>query len=732
MVRRHLARIGALAAVAVGGVGIAAALAPTSGATLTTPGAPTGLTVALGRAVGEVRLTWTAPADTGGGIGSYSIASATVTGGVIGTWSTPRTTGSTSTRATRTCEATYPSVCAYRVSAVNSAGTSTASTSAQVVWAVPSAASRLRATPVDAHTFTANDLAWAAPARTGGLAVTYDVQIKVDAGAWTDIATDLSARVLNDDAHCTGGTSCLYRVRAKNAVGYGPNSNSSALAVRPTVVTDLAVAVTGTDPTMGNPTSGGTEATVTWAIPRAGLVDDDYEVAGCLNLCTSSSGTWTSPVPVAGLSTVVPCAAEYRTCTYRVRATNSLGGVGAWSYRAISPFGPSVVSAATGSAVDEITVTFAGVAESGLGLPADKHFQFLVCTASCGTAANWASDETENVALASIVGYPATATVACPGGTSCQVRVQFVDGEGDESPLSGVAAATGAAVPGDPTGLVAVTGTTSGTVDASWTAPANLGTPALTQYQTRYSTDAGVTFSAWSNTGSTATSRTISCGAGATCDVEVRAVNAIGTSDAVTDSAVAAEVPGAPENAAAATGTTSGTVDVTWDAPTNLGTPALTQYQTRYSTDAGVTFSAWSNTGSTATSRTISCGAGATCDVEVRAVNAIGTGTSASDSAVAADVPAQLTGFSATFSSGDAVLAWTLGSSSPAITDIEYQVSTDGGTTWGAWTSMGTTGSGATVAACSSTTNDTCDYRVRAVNTIGNGTASAVDGFTIP
>ncbi|MEY3361014.1 MAG: hypothetical protein RL531_733, partial [Actinomycetota bacterium] len=175
-----------------------------------------------------------------------------------------------------------------------------------------------------------------------------------------------------------------------------------------------------------------------------------------------------------------------------------------------------------------------------------------------------------------------------------------------------------------------------------------------------------------------------------------------------------------------------GTVDASWTAPTNLGTPNLTEYQTRYSTDAGVTFSAWSGTGGTGTSRTITCGAGETCDVEVRAVNAIGTGASSSDSATAADVPAQLTGFSATLSSGDAVLAWTLGSSSPAITDIEYQLSTDGGTTWGSWTSLTTTGTGATITACSTTTNDTCDYRVRAVNTIGNGTASASSGFTIP
>ncbi|MEY3361911.1 MAG: hypothetical protein RL531_1630, partial [Actinomycetota bacterium] len=499
MVRRRVYRFGAAAIVAAGAlVGL---MGSVSDATLTTPGAPTGLAVTLGRAVGEVRLVWTAPADNGGGIGHYAIASATVSGGVTGTWSTPQTTGSTALRATRTCTATYPDVCAYRVYAVNSAGTSAASNEVTMAWSVPTAATRARAVPLTLHDFTANDITWGAPSRTGGLPVTYDVQIRVDGGAWTDVATGLSVRTIADDPNCTGGVSCLYRVRAKNAVGFGPNSNSSALAVRPTIVTDLAVTVTGSDPSMGNATSGGSDVTVTWALPRSGLVDDDYEVAGCLNVCSAASGTWTSPVQVASTSTVVACAAEYRTCTYRVRATNSLGGVGAWAYRVISPFGPSVVSAATGSASDEIAVTFYGVAETGLGLIADKHFRFLVCTASCGSAVNWVTDAEEDVALSSITSFPATAPVACPGGTSCQVRVQFVDGDGSESTLSTATAATGAEVPGDPTALSVVTGSTSGTVDASWTAPTNLGTPNLTEYQTRYSTDAGVTFSAWSGTG---------------------------------------------------------------------------------------------------------------------------------------------------------------------------------------------------------------------------------------
>lgn len=734
MVRRKMFRLGAGAATVAAGLALAGALASTSGATVTTPGAPTALAAALGRSIGEVRLSWTAPADTGGGIATYMVSEATVSGGVTGSWSEPVSLRTTGTRATRFCGANYPDVCAYRVYAQNSAGRSSASNSVQMAWAAPSAATRLRAVPVGVHDFTANDLTWAAPARTGGLPVTYDVQIRVDSGSWTTIAQDLAVRHLDDDANCTGGTSCLYRVRAKNAVGFGPNSNSSALAVRPTGVTDLAVAVTAVDPTMGNPTSGASTVTVTWAEPRAGLADGSYQVAGCLDVCDATHGTWTSPISVANAThtLAVPCAAEYRTCTYRVRATNTLGGVGAWLYRTVSPFAPRLVSAATGSAVDTIDVTFNGVAETGTGAIGDKHFAVWTCASNCSVTGSWTTDPANDVALATIAAFPATAPVDCVGGTACQVRLQFVDGNDNAGPLSTATGAVGAELPGAPASVSAVTGSTAGTIDVTWAAPAVTGTPALTTYETRYSTDAGVTFSAWSSTGGVGTNRTITCGAGETCDVEVRAVNALGAGDAASDTAVAAELPSAPTNVVVETGTTSGTVDASWDAPSTSGTPALTQYSTRYSTDAGATFSVWSNTGTTATTRTISCGAGETCLVQVRAVNSIGSGASGSDSGVAADVPGVLTSFSASLNSGNADLAWSLGSSFPAITDIEFRVSTDSGTTWGSWTSLGTTGTTASVTACSANSSDTCDYQVRAVNAIGAGSGSATSGFTIP
>jgi hypothetical protein len=737
MVRRNLARIGALAVAAVGGLTFVGVVASGSGAgaTITTPGAPTGLTVALGRAVGEVNLAWTAPANDGGGIGHYAIASATVTGGVAGTWTPALTTGSTSTRAVRTCSASFPDVCAYRVYAVNSAGTSAASSTVNVVWAVPSAASRLRATAVGAHDYSANDLSWSAPARTGGLPVTYDVQIKVDAGAWTTIATGRIPRTLTADANCTGGTSCLYRVRAKNAVGYGPNSNSSALAVRPTGVQNLAATVAQVDPTMGNGSSSGASmVTVSWDEPRAGLINGSYQLAGCLDVCDAGHGTWTSTVtlPNSTRSTNAPCAAQYRTCTYRVRATNTLGGVGAWMYKKVSPFAPSILSSAPGPDADAISITYSGVSETGTGSIEGKYFQFYVCASSCSTLANWSVDTDATRMIADITSYPASATLACAGGTSCQVRVQFVDADGHEGPLSNATGAVGAVLPGAPTGVNVSTGSVESHVSVSWTAPANVGTPALTTYEYQTSTD-GTTWGSWTATNSTATTVSADCGAGGVeCFAQVRAVNAVGAGDASDpDSATSATAPGQLAGLDAVVSTVSSSRDLTWETSFfYAGYPSFDDVEYRVKVNGG-SYGSWTSTGTTSGSYTdTTCGTGNVCTYQVRAVNAVGPGV-ASNEATATEVPGAPTGLSVDTGSVEAhvTASWTAPSNvgTPELTGYEWQVSYDG-SSWGDWTATNSTTTTASVDCAAG--GVTCHVRVRAVNSAGAGDPSGSDSAT--
>lgn len=719
--------VGLATLIGTGAILVAASLAGAS----TTPGSPTSPAAVPGPKVGEVKLTWSAPADLGGGLTTYLVASAPVVGGTTGTFSAATPTNSVALRATKTCTATYPDICAYKIFAKNSAGTSVASTEARIVWSAPSAPRSLRAVSTN---FSDVDLTWKTPSRSGGLASTFSVEKRIDGGSWVAVSSGEAGPTYTASSSCTGGTSCMYRVRAVNGIGAGPWSNSAAFRVTPGAPKDLVVSVTATHPETTGASAGATETLVAWAPPTLGLVDDDYDVQTCLELCNSHTGTWSASIPVAIGATpslAGECGALQHTCSYRVRSTNTRSGVSAWVYRAIAPFSPSAVSAATASVEGFISVTFSGAAETGVGPASDRAYRFYTCEASCGSAVSWITDPDEEITLNTISVYPHTASIACTGGVNCLVRMQTVDAAGNESTLTDFASAVGAALPGDPTGTTVVTGSTSGTVNVSWTAPAILGSPALTHYETRYSIDAGSTFSAWSSTGSTATTRTITCGAGNTCDVEVRAVNALGESGSDSGSADAAEVPGAPTGVTVSTGTTSGTVDVSWTDPANMGTPGLSDYETRYSIDAGSTFSAWSSNGGAGTTRTISCGAGNTCVVEVRAVNAIGASSAGSGSGEAAYAPGAPTGFSAVFASGYADLAWTAPGAEPAITDYEYRVSTNAGSTWGSWASLGTTGTSASIIACSSTPDDTCHYQIRAVNDIGSGAGSSSSGFTI-
>ncbi len=719
--------IGLATLIGTGGILAAAILAGAS----TVPGSPTAPAAVPGPRVGEVKLTWSAPADLGGGLTTYLVASAPVVDGTTGTFSVAAPTNSTALRASKTCTATYPDLCAYKIFAKNSAGTSVASEEARIVWTAPSAPRSLRAVSTN---FSDVDLTWKAPSRSGGIPSTFSVEKRIDGGSWAAVSSGLSGLTYTASSSCTGGTSCMYRVKAVNGIGAGPWSNSAALRVTPGAPKDLVVSVTATHPETTGVSAGVTETLVAWSPPTLGLVDADYAVQTCLELCNSHSGTWSASTAVAIGATpslAGECGALQHTCSYRVRSTNTRSGVSAWVYRSIAPFSPSAVSAATASVEGFVSVTFNGAAETGVGPASDRAYRFYTCEASCGSAVSWTTDPDEEIALDTISTYPHSANIACTGGTTCLVRMQTVDAAANESALTAFTSAVGALLPGDPTGTTVVTGSTSGTVDVSWTAPALLGSPALTRYETRYSTDAGSTFSGWSTTGGTGTTRTISCGAGNTCDVEVRAANAIGESGSDAGSADAATAPGAPTAMTVVTGTTSGTVDASWTDPADLGTPALSDYETQYSINAGSSYSAWSSNGGTGTTRTITCGAGNTCIVRVRAVNLIGASSSDSDTAEGASAPGAPTGFNAIFSAGDANFTWTAPTVSPSITDYEYRDSSDSGSSWNSWTSLGTTGTSASVISCSSTENDTCHYQIRAVNGIGVGTSSATSGFTI-
>lgn len=188
------------------------------------------------------------------------------------------------------------------------------------------------------------------------------------------------------------------------------------------------------------------------------------------------------------------------------------------------------------------------------------------------------------------------------------------------SPVTPVAPAT---KPGAPTGVkAALNGTVSGSLKVSWTAPANGGSP-ITGYTVTSNT--GKT---WQSAGTGTTFTVTGLTVGTSYTFTVKATNAIGTSGASAASA-SAVAPGAPGAVTALKGSTpsKGNVTVTWTAPAKTNGSAITKYEYRYKT--GSSFSAWKSVTKTTASLT-GMKKGVAVTIEVRAVNAFGTGTSAS------------------------------------------------------------------------------------------------------
>ncbi len=198
------------------------------------PGVPTGLT-ATASGTTRINLSWTAPADNGGSaITGYRIevspnGTSNWTGLVANTASTTTTYEHTGLAAGTTRH--------YRVSAINSVGTSTSSdvvnATTNTANTAPGAPTGLTAT---ASGTTRIDLSWTAPASTGGSAITgYRIEVSPNGtSSWTGlVANTASTTTTYEHTGLAAGTTRHYRVSAINSVGTSTSS-------------DVANATTGT------------------------------------------------------------------------------------------------------------------------------------------------------------------------------------------------------------------------------------------------------------------------------------------------------------------------------------------------------------------------------------------------------------------------------------------------------------------------------------------------------
>ena len=211
---------------------------------------------------------------------------------------------------------------------------------------------------------------------------------------------------------------------------------------------------------------------------------------------------------------------------------------------------------------------------------------------------------------------------------SYEFQVRAVNAEAPGPPATTTASLAESA-PGAPTSLTATVG--SGQVALSWGAPADGGSE-ITRYEYRYAAS-GDDWSDWATADGAGSARSATISNltnGTLYGFQVRAVNNLGEGVASQVTATPGSIPGAPTNLAARS--ESETITVTWGEPADDGGAAVRSYQLRYRMNG----SGWSNwmtvngaeNGNSYTLTGLSNGIGH--EIEVRAVNAIGSGPAAS------------------------------------------------------------------------------------------------------
>ena len=290
--------------------------------TATAPGAPTGLT-ATADGHTEIDLSWTAPSDDGG---------ADITGYLIevstngSSWSDLVSDTGTITTGYSHSRLTAGSTRHYRVSAINSAGTSepsssdSATTDSPPAATAPDAPTSLTATADDQSEI---DLSWTAPSNDGGADITgYGIEVSTNGSNWSDLVADTDSTATSySHTGLTAGSTRYYRVSAINSAGTSaPSSTDSATTDSPPAATapDAPTGLTAT-------ADGQTEIDLSWTAPS----DDGGAAINGYKIEVSTGGSsWTNLVADTGSTTTSYSHTGLTAGTtrhYRVSAINSAG-----------------------------------------------------------------------------------------------------------------------------------------------------------------------------------------------------------------------------------------------------------------------------------------------------------------------------------------------------------------------------------------------------------------------
>jgi hypothetical protein len=694
------------------------------------PATPTGLTVLQGGpGVGQMTIQWTD--GVGGGAPKtwwFEVSPD------AGPWTPEAKVSNVSGGPTRTGRITCPiaaTFCDVRIRAKNGSGYSGYAGPATGTWQAPAAPTLNGVTPAGPNQMT---ISWTLSADTGGQPITnvsYQQEWISDGtlGPWVPTgvtSTNGTFTAACTDPVVTGG--CIYRVRATNSAGTSVSSGPlSANYTTPGVPLNFKVSRQGANAklTFKPPTSTG------------GLPLTTYEYRTALD-----SGPWGPPIAIPGSPATVPCGG-LALCEFQVRAVN---GVGAGPWTATQGLAQAPPPRPENVAIT-MTLHHPGTGDSELQVTWDPSvnatsYEVQECAGWCPVNSSiWGTLPITDIGL--VTSFDPT----CSLQVTCTYRIRAKNPSGP-SPW-----AHRGFVPWAVEDVDVFRGPGLGEVTVDFDGPAEIGPvgPFTAQYEIYLCTFACTLDANWTlqatipyPASGTHVVPAPPCSAGVLCSVKVRFTGYNGqTSTEVagsTDAALGAELPGAPTALdASSSSTTIGAVDLSWVAPVDTGGGTLIEYQFRRSTDGVLDTEPWLSTSSLATSYTdTACGASVWCIYEVRLLTSAGPGPASNiDGALGANVPSAP--LSLTAATGTTLGAVDLNWSAPVDTgghpldDYEFRRSTDGGMTWGPWTSTGGITTSYTDSGCGASV--TCTYEVRAVNVLGAGPPSnqdTADGADVP
>ena len=733
------------------------------------PDPPTSLAGSAG-SNGTIPLTWSAPANNNG---------AAVTGYVVTYISDSGTTATQNASSESTTLSGLTGTVSYTISvaAVNTAGTSTSSSTITVTALTPPyPPTNLSATTGDGTI----SITYTAPSNNGGSAVTgYRItyQDTTVSGGTQSVTTASTSYTIQN---LLGGDVYSIAVAAVSTLGTG----SSCSPITSTPTSSAPPAPTLNSLTAGTGTNAGT-LVAAWTPPSTnnGAVITSYTLTYNTTVVTGLSGSSTS-YTITGLmsdtsytvSVAAVNAVDTGASSSSLSATPNASGPAAPTGLASTPDINQLALAWTaptnvrGAVVQSYTVrytpsggsttTITGVTDVSYtitGLTGDKTYTISVAAVnSAGTG-----DYTSNIsstpttvhpgAPTSLAGTPGNGTIdvsySAPSDTGgaaiTSYIITYVDTVTSQSKTLTVASVLYGTIPslvGGHEYTISVqainksgAGTSSSTISVTPnTAPPN---PPTALACTAALQSISVSFTAPTNnngaavsgyvvtyvTGTTSASVTISTTStvitgltgGLTYSVTVASVNSAGTGS---DSSAVTAVPlSVPGPPASLTGTPgNGTLTVSWSVPTNTGGSSITRY----------TVTCGASTYTTSSSSYVITGltGGVSYTVEVTATNSTGTGTSSSVTVVPTTAPPNPpTGLAGTAGSdGSISLTWTAPANNNGAAVTSYTLAyTTGGTTRTV-TSINTTSYTLT----GLTGGSSYSINMAAVNTAGTGTAS--------